>query len=851
MKIGFIAPALDLDRERQGERIFLLPPLTFPVLAAVTPPEYEIEVVEERVRPVDFNTHYDIVGLTYVTAFAPRAYEIADRFRQKGTVVVMGGPHATVCPDEALQHADMVVAGEAEELWPKLLNDFKNGQHQKIYRSSELFNLAKFPRPRLEVIPREFTFRSSTLASRGCPHHCNFCFTNWVNRYQQRFRPIPEVIRDIEAMEKKGLLGKYFVFWDDNLVGNKSYAKALFQAITPFRKKWAAAVSVNIASDPELLRLAARSGCRALFIGMESINSASLQAANKTQNHTGKYREMLKKLHDHDIGVTGAFVFGFDQDDESVFERTLEFCQKIELDCMTPAILTPLPGTPLYLEMQQDGRIIDHDWSHYDYFHVVYQPGKMSSEKLYQGFLEFNQDFFSFSGIFNRLRHSRTQLLLAIAANLGYQRFYQRMMSEYQTGLRSASGYNNDIDTSLSQNQQNAHSTTVESSSVPIFLSDPSSHQFTDLRVLIDAGEIFPYIHDLISRARKSVHLEMYLLEGKIGKDLLELLEYKAQEGVEVKIIYQPPSSFRFYQKIMKLLHLAGLKNRIQHYEIHHSVPGGNGQINLAAYPLHLFPGKFALKMAHQKMLIVDGVEAMIGGMNFASITEQNHDVMVAVRGPIVVEMEKHFELDWRLAIEKKDLKYPLRNQIADNASLSEGIQFLVTAPYLRNTRTFLLDQIRTVRRRILLEMYLLSDNEILNALIVAKRRGIEIKVILDANRLPLELDLHGFPNKQAVEVLMKNGIPVKIFRSSRGSEMHLKMALFDDQKIFIGSCNWTYGSFTFNSEGSFFINSWIVFPEFLRIFEEDWSEKSDYPQELTPTERMLCRVARLLQHYY
>jgi phosphatidylserine/phosphatidylglycerophosphate/cardiolipin synthase-like enzyme len=301
----------------------------------------------------------------------------------------------------------------------------------------------------------------------------------------------------------------------------------------------------------------------------------------------------------------------------------------------------------------------------------------------------------------------------------------------------------------------------------------------------------------------------------------------------------------------MKFLHLAGLKNRIQHYEIYDTIPGGNGQIHVAAYPLHLFPGKLALKMAHHKMLIVDGDEAVIGGMNFASITEKNHDVMVAVRGPIVVEMGKYFELDWQLAIEKNDLKYHLRNQITENASLAEGIQFLVTAPYLRNARTFLLDQIRTVRKRILLEMYLLSDNEILNALIVAKRRGIEIKVILDANRLPLELDLHGFPNKRAVEVLIKNGIPLKIFRSPWGSEMHLKMALFDDQKIFIGSCNWTYGSFTFNSEGSFFINSRVVFPKFLRIFEEDWSEKSDYPQELTPRERILCRVARLLQHYY
>jgi len=436
LRIGLIAPALDLNAVGKGERLFMLPPLTFPVLAALTPPDISVEIVEERVRPVPFDAGYDLVGITFVTAFAPRAYQIADEYRRRGVTVVLGGPHASVLPEEAGTHADAVVVGEAEDLWAGLLEDFRQGRLRKVYKAPGLADLSKFPKPRMDLIPKEFMFRNATLASKGCPFHCDFCFVNMINQYHQRFRPIPDVVRDIEAMGGTAFERKHFIFWDDNFVGNVPYAKRLCRELAPLGKKWAVAASVTVAQDDELLDLMQKAGCIALFIGMESINSGSLPGAGKRQNTVAKYQEMIGKLHDHGIALTGAFVFGFDEDDATVFDRTLDFVNKAALDCMTTAIMTPLPGTPSGDRMRRDGRVFDRDWGHYDYFHVVYRPRLMTPEELYRGFLGFNRDFFSFGSALQRLGHSRTQLLLTILANLGYHKFHSRMFREYEQGLR-------------------------------------------------------------------------------------------------------------------------------------------------------------------------------------------------------------------------------------------------------------------------------------------------------------------------------------------------------------------------------------------------------------------------------
>lgn len=856
MKIGFIAPALDLDQEKKGERIFLLPPLTFPVLAALTPEDFEIEIIEERLRPIRYDSDFDLVGLTFVTAFAPRAYSIADKFRHKGVKVIVGGPHVSIFPEEALQHADAVVVGEAEEVWGQLLQDFQQGCLQKIYKASGLFDLKNFPSPRLEMMPKEFIFKNSTLASKGCPFRCNFCFTNSINQYQQRFRPIADVVQDIEAMDGNWLNRKYFVFWDDNLVGDPRYAKELFKAIAPLNRKWAAAASVNIANDEEMLQLLEKSGCAALFIGMESINSASLKESNKYHNHTEKYREMIKKLHDHGIGITGAFVFGFDHDDLSVFERTLEFAIKIELDCMTPAILTPLPGTPLYLQMDREKRIFDRNWSHYDYYHVIFEPKQMKPEKLYEGFLKFNHDFFSYHSILKRISHSRNQLILATLANLGYQSFYKRMFREYELGVRGIEKVN-------AQEAKNKESIKVQNYHLPILsnsdIPSPSKYYNTkpslnNVQVLVDTDEIFPYVFNMISNAQKSIRMEMYLLEGKIGKYVIDLLLQKAENGVEVQLIYQPPANLDIYKKIMKFLNRLGLKNRAINYITFNETLSADNHIQVAPFPLHLFRRKVALKMAHNKILIVDGKEAMIGGMNFASITERNHDVMVVARGAIVHEMEKVFQYNWQLSNGAHRISY-LPDQKEMDAQTDQSdiawVSYLVTLPYLENTKAFLLKQIKNARKRILIEMYLFTDPELTSAIIAAAKRGLEVRVLLDANRLPLEFDLHGFPNKKTIHKLIKANIPVRIYRCEPGQEMHTKVALFDEDKVIVGSTNWTRGSFTANSESSFFIKSKVIHKKFKQIFEKDWNEKSDIPQPLSIAEKNLAAGMRLIDNLY
>ncbi|NOX87800.1 MAG: radical SAM protein [Calditrichaeota bacterium] len=850
MKIGFIAPALDLDRERRGERIFLLPPLTFPVLGALTPEEYDIEIIEERVQPIPFNRDYDLVGITYVTAFSNHAYEIADKFRAKGSTVVMGGPHASVRPKEALQHADSVVVGEAEDVWKILLNDFQNGRLQKLYRAPCLFNMERFPRPRLDLIPRQFTFKNSTLASKGCPFHCNFCFVNAFNKYRQRFRPIKDVVEDIQNMEGGALDKKLFIFWDDNFVGNPRYTKELLRAITPLGKKWATAASVNIANDDEMLKLLEKSGCTALFIGMESINSTSLKESDKFHNHVEKYKEMIKKLHDHGIGLTGAFVFGFDHDDPSVFNRTLEMAIKIDLDCMTPAILTPLPGTPLYRRMLMNGRIFDHNWEHYDYFHVVFKPRLMTPEELYEGFLEFNKNFFSYKSIFTRLGHSQTKLLLSVLANLGYHSFYKRMLNEYRQGLRKIEYDFNEAN--KAQKKALTLKGQKETETNAFYNAAPSLNK---VKILVDAKEIFPFVYRALSSAERSIDLEMYLLEGKIGENVIRLLRNKAAEGIRVRLLYHPPSSLEAYRKIMSFLHSVGLKTRAVSYKTFYRDLKTNNSIRVADFPLHLFKPKFALKMAHNKLLIIDDACAVLGGMNFASITEKNHDVMIAVRGPVVSEMKKVFEQNWKLATGSSSSHAGSENPVKNFDLLNSGqtalVKFLVTMPYLENTREFLLSKIKNAKKRIWLEMYLFSDSRLIAEIINARKRRVEIKALLDANRLPLEFDLGGFPNKATVQKLLSAKIPVRIFRCEAGQEMHAKLVLFDDDEIVVGSTNWTYASFTANSESCVFIKSQPVFEKFREIFETDWELRSEPAEPLTTKEKIISAGFRLFNRVY
>ena len=373
------------------------------------------------------------------------------------------------------------------------------------------------------------------------------------------------------------------------------------------------------------------------------------------------------------------------------------------------------------------------------------------------------------------------------------------------------------------------------------------------VQILEDAEQIFPAVYRMIAAAENRIFLEMYLLEGEIGLRIIRQLREKAAQGVDVRLLYQPPVTLIAYKKFLRLLKRVGLKTRPQAYRTFSEQDFKETGIRVAPFPLRRFAKKTPLKMAHAKVLLMDGRQGMIGGMNFASITERNHDVMVRVRGPIVAEMEDFFLRNWRLAVSEPEPPSP--SQPEDFHSLEDEhvarVGYFVTLPYLENTKALILDQIRTAQKRVLVEMYLLSEPRILADLMAAHRRGIDVRVLLDANRLPLELDLKGFPNKRAIGKLLKAGLPVRVYRCLPGQEMHLKMALFDDDRALIGSTNWTVASFTANSESCFFIHSAAVNKRLRAMFERDWQQKSDPPDALTRGDRLIAAVLGLFESFY
>ena len=379
-------------------------------------------IIDEEIEPVDFDMDVDLVGISFMTFNAPRAYEIADRFRNKGKKVIFGGYHPTFMPDEALQHADAICIGEAENSVPLMMEDFRAGKLKSVYQNG-LVNLNTLPDLDRSLISDNSYITTNILqATRGCHYHCEFCSVAAFNDYQLRKRPIEEVIHELKN------LGPYVLFMDDNLTLDKDYAKELFRQMIPLRKKWVSQCGVGIADDDELLQLATESGCRGLFIGFESLSQDSLSSWKKHCNRRKDYLEVVKKLHENGIAIFAGFVFGSDEDREDVFEETLDFLLEANIDALQSTRLTPFPGTPLFEKMDKEGRIFDKDWSHYDFFHVVHRPLKMSVETLHYGTAWLQKQFYSKKNITRRLLKAMTYLdpgILTSAIlplNLGYRK---------------------------------------------------------------------------------------------------------------------------------------------------------------------------------------------------------------------------------------------------------------------------------------------------------------------------------------------------------------------------------------------------------------------------------------------
>jgi len=396
--------------------------LTLTALAALTPPEIEVKITDENVDPIDFEEDVDLVGVTGMVMHAPRAYQIAHRFRQRGIPVVMGGPHASSLPLEAKEHVDAVVIGEAESIWEGLIEDYKKGCLKPFYRNDNFCSMERLPFPRLDLLRKDaYMTVNCVQTTRGCPHQCDFCHVTHFFGKTYRCRPVKEVIEEVERLD-----GEFVVFIDDNITGNRHYARELFTQLKPLKKKWASQASMTLTRDPELLKLAAESGCVSLFMGIESLSTENLKEMNKTFNRVSQFDEAMKALHDHDIMVLAGFIFGLDHDDEGVFERTLRFCERNRIELPTFFILTPLPGTALFQRMESEGRLLHKDWGQYNGATVVFKPRLMTEETLQRGFNWACKEGYSWNSILKRVFHPQQRFFTRVVSNIAYRSIAQR-----------------------------------------------------------------------------------------------------------------------------------------------------------------------------------------------------------------------------------------------------------------------------------------------------------------------------------------------------------------------------------------------------------------------------------------
>lgn len=422
MKLHLIAPARSKKPYLFGKETF--PPLGFMYLAAYTPREVEVRIINENLERIDFGELPDLVGITTMTATAARAYEIADRYRELGVKVVLGGIHASMVPEEAQAHADSVAVGEAETLWTAIIADADADRLEPIYRA-EGFSDFKHPRlPRRDILdPRGYWLPNTVQTARGCPHNCSFCTVTLFNGRRLRMRELDNVLAEVESLPRSKLTGRKLVaFVDDNIGANPSRAKELFKALTPMKIWWGSQACVTFANDEELVALAAESGCRFLLVGFETLSPEALAEIGKRQNKVEQYENALRMFRKHGILVTGTFIFGLDSDDEAAFSSTLEFAVRNKLVLAQFGMLSPYPGTRVYRRLLDEDRVEPKFWSvPFWENRVVFEPKRMSRETLCESTYWMGRSFYSCRSILKRLSfgwHWHHQLL----ANLIYRR---------------------------------------------------------------------------------------------------------------------------------------------------------------------------------------------------------------------------------------------------------------------------------------------------------------------------------------------------------------------------------------------------------------------------------------------
>ncbi len=382
MKILLISPASGYWRKIGRRKLFSGRTFRFSMLSLLTvaklsPADAEVTIVDEQIEDVPIYDRYDLVGITCMTATAPRAFELCDYFKDRNIPVVLGGFYPSLNPQAALEHADAVVVGPAFEAWPRLCEDSRGGSLKSVYYGNPA---AAVPQtlPRQMVQSGNYSTPNATYATMGCQNKCKFCSISTVYNAHHFTRPVEEVVGEVASFDTK-----FFMFVDDNLTQNRDYALDLMSELTPLKKQWITQASIEIADDDELLSAMSDAGCIGVFIGLESFNETVLDRTEKGFNRPNHYKQAIDKLHAYGMFVQSGVIFGFAQDNVHVFESTLKMLEKIGIDAIQTSILTPIPGTPLHEEMKD--RIFDDDLDHYDYRHTVFCPHRMTAPQLQAG----------------------------------------------------------------------------------------------------------------------------------------------------------------------------------------------------------------------------------------------------------------------------------------------------------------------------------------------------------------------------------------------------------------------------------------------------------------------------------
>ncbi|PWU09151.1 MAG: B12-binding domain-containing radical SAM protein [Verrucomicrobia bacterium] len=403
MRLTIIHPCIGRRPGQPYIRTWQMEPLPAATLAGLTPRDIEVRFYDDRMEKIPFDERTDLVALSVETYTAKRAYQIASEYRKRGTPVVMGGFHATLCPQEVGRYAEAVVCGEAEALWPRVIDDARFGKLEKIYRQTSRVSLAGLKPDRSIFKGKRYLPIGLVESGRGCHFKCEFCAVQTVFNSTQTRRPVEDVLAEISAIKHEKSI---FFFVDDNITSNLDQAKEFFRALIPLGIRWVSQSSINAAHDEEFLDLLKRSGCQGVLIGFESLNPANLRDMNKAFNTMrGGFEKALSNLRRHQIRVYGTFIFGYDADTPECFTQTVSFARDHALYIAAFNHLTPFPGTPLYTRLQNERRLLYEAWwldDRYSYNRIPFQPRGMSADLLQQNCLKARREFYSWRSIFRR-----------------------------------------------------------------------------------------------------------------------------------------------------------------------------------------------------------------------------------------------------------------------------------------------------------------------------------------------------------------------------------------------------------------------------------------------------------------